>query len=257
MKIKKILLWGGLGLVALLVVGLIVMAFFLDGIVKTGVNTIGPQIVKVPLTLESIHIGILSGSATVKGLVIGNPDGYKTPNAISVGRAEVSVDLGSALSDKIIIHSVHVESPEITFEGGLSGNNLSKIEDNLNESAKTLQGSGASGVNATTPVPAGSKQAKKLEVDDFLITGAKVHVSLTGLGGKEMDLPIPDIHLTDLGKGTDGMTPAELLSQVFKAVTASTLHEVTAAVSNLGKDTEKAAQGAVKKLTSGLGGLFK
>jgi len=257
MKIKKILLWGGLGLVVLVIIGLLVTALFLDGIVKTGVNTVGPKIVKVPLTLESIHIGILSGSATVKGLVIGNPDGYKTPNAISVGLAEVSVDIGSALSDKIIIHKIHVESPEITFEGGLSGNNLSKIVDNLNETAQSLQGSGASGANAAAPAPAGTKQAKKLEVDDFLITGAKVHVSLTDLGGKEMDLPIPDIHLTDLGKGSDGLTPAELVSQVIKAVSNSTLHEVTVAVSSLGKDTEKAAQGAVKKLTSGLGGLFK
>jgi len=250
MKIKKILLWSGLGLVLLIIIGLLVTALFLDGIVKTGVNTVGPKIVKVPLTLDSIHIGILSGSATVKGLVIGNPDGYKTPNAISVGLAEVSVDVGSALSDKIIIHSVHVESPEITFEGGLSGNNLSKIVDNLNETAQSLQGSGASGANAATPAPAGTKPAKKLEVDDFLITGAKVHVSLTGLGGREMDLPIPDIHLTDLGKGSDGMTPAELVSQVIKEIT-------TATVSGLGKDAGSAAEGAVKKLSSGLGGLFK
>ena len=30
-----------------------------------------------------------------------------------------------------------MESPEITFEGGLSGNNLSTILDNVNASAKT------------------------------------------------------------------------------------------------------------------------
>lgn len=257
MKIKKILLWGGIGLVALAVIGLLVVALFLDGIVKTGVNTVGPKIVKVPLTLDSIHIGILSGSATVKGLVIGNPDGYKTPNAISVGLAEVSVDIASALSDKIVIHSVHVEAPEITFEGGLSGNNLSQIVNNLNETAKSLQGSGASGANANAPAPAGTKQAKKLEVDDFLISGAKLHVSLTGLGGKEMDLPLPDIHLTDLGKGTDGLTPAELVTKIVGTITDSSVHAVTSAVSELGKDTEKAAQGAVKKLTTGLGGLFK
>ncbi len=256
MKIKKILLWGGIGLVVLAVIGLLVVALFLDGIVKTGVNTVGPKIVKVPLTLDSIHIGILSGSATVKGLVIGNPDGYKTPNAISVGLAEVSVDIASALSDKIVIHSVHVEAPEITFEGGLSGNNLSKIVANLNETAQSL--TGGPSTNAPAPAATGAaKPAKKLEVDDFLISGAKLHVSLTGLGGKEMDLPLPDIHLTELGKGTDGLTPTELVTKVVGAVTDSSVHAVTAAISDLGKDTEKAAQGAVKKLTSGLGGLFK
>jgi len=256
MKIKKILLWSGLGLVVLAIIGLLVTALFLDGIVKTGVNTFGPRIVKVPLTLDSIHIGILSGSATVKGLVIGNPDGYKTPNAISVGLAEVSLDVASALSDKIIIHSVHVEAPEITFEGGLSGNNLSKIVNNLNETAASLTGGPGTNAPASAATSA-AKPAKKLEVDDFLISGAKLHVSLTGLGGKEMDLPLPDIHLTDLGKGTDGLTPAELVTKVVGAVSDSSLQAVTAAAGALGKDAEKATQGAVKKLTSGLGGLFK
>ena len=127
MKIKKILLAAGIGLVLLVVIALVAVAFFLDGIVKTGVETVGPKIVQVPVTLESIHIGILSGSAKVKGLVVGNPAGYQVPNAISVGLAEVSVDVASALSDKIVIHSIHVEAPEITFEGGLSDNNLFKI----------------------------------------------------------------------------------------------------------------------------------
>ena len=35
-------------------------------------------------------------------------------------------------------------------------------------------------------MPAASQPAKKIEVDDFLITGAKVHVRLTDLGGQEM-----------------------------------------------------------------------
>ncbi len=264
MKIKKILLWSGIALVVLVSVTLLVVGIFLDGIVKTAVNTVGPKIVQVPLTLDSIHIGVLSGSATVKGLVIGNPEGYKTASAVSVGLAEVSVDVASALSDKIVIHSVRVEAPEITFEGGLSGNNLSKIQANLNDTVKSLTGPGSTNSPAAPSTAATGKPAKKLEVDDFLITGAKVHVSLTGLGGKEMTLPLPDIHLTDLGKGSDGLTPADLASQVFKAISDSTLHEVTAAISNLGKDVGnlgkdagKAAVDTVNKITSGLGGLFK
>jgi len=37
------------------------------------------------------------------------------------------------LSDKLIIKTINLEAPEITFEGGLSGNNLSKILANLND----------------------------------------------------------------------------------------------------------------------------
>jgi hypothetical protein len=248
MKIKKILLAGGVGLVLLVVIALVVVALFLDGIVKTGVETVGPRIVQVPVTLEGIHIGILSGSARVKGLVVGNPAGFKTPNAVSVGLAEVSVDVASALSDKIVIHSIRVESPEITFEGGLRDNNLFKIRDGLTAGAAT--GTNAQGA-------AGAKPAKKIEVDDFLITNGIIHLDFTGLGGLKMNLPLPTIHLTDLGKGDAGLTPADLTKQVFEAIYTHTLTAVTEAVTNLGKGAGKAATEAVKNVTSGLGGLFK
>jgi uncharacterized protein involved in outer membrane biogenesis len=129
-KTKKILVVASLTALVLVVAGIIAAAVFLDDIVKKGVETVGPQIVKVPITLNEVHIGLLTGSAKVKGFVIGNPDGYKTSSAISVGLAEVGVNPLSVLSDKIVIRSVHVESPEITFEGNpLSKNNLGDIMD--------------------------------------------------------------------------------------------------------------------------------
>ena len=253
MKIKKILLWIGLGVVVLGFIAVIVVALSLDRIVKKGVEVVGPRIVQVPITLDGIHIGVLSGSATVKNLIVGNPDGYKTPYAVSVGVADVSVNIASALSDKIVIHSIHVDAPEITFEGGLSGNNLGKIMDNLKSPPQTAG-------TSVTNVPVsqgGTATSKKIEVDDFLITGAKVHVVLTSLGGKEMSLTLPTIHLTDLGKGDAGLTPADLIRQVFQAITTTTLASVTTSLGDLSKDAQKIGKGEVDKVKSGLGGFFK
>ena len=259
-KAKKIFLIGGLLVLVLLIIGILVAATFLDGIVKTGVETVGPKIVQVPITLNEIHIGLFTGSAKVKGMVIGNPTGYKTANAISVGLAEVGVNPFSILSDKIVIRSVHVEAPEITFEGNpLGKNNLGDIMDTVNALAKS--GSTPS-TNKTANGPA--KPAKKIEVDDFLITGAKVHVSITGMGGKEMTLPLPDIHLTNLGSGSEGLTPVELTRAVLSAITSATIKAVASAatdigkgVENLGKDAGKAVGSGVDKITKGIGGLFK
>jgi hypothetical protein len=255
---KKIPLIIGIGVVVLLVVAVMVVAFFLDGIVKKGVETVGPQITKVAIHLDSIHIGLLTGSAKVRGLVVGNPEGYKTPNAIRVGLAEVGVNPFSVLSDKIVVRSIHVESPEITFEGGIGGNNLSKIMDNVNDVAI------AGGPPATnTTAKTASKPAKKIEVDEFLITGAKVHASITGLGGKELTLMLPPIHLTDLGKGSDGLTPTDLTRAVLKAITTATVKAVADSAMNLGKggeilgkDAGKTAVESVDKIKKGIGGLL-
>jgi hypothetical protein len=227
-----------------IVAGIIVMATSLDGIVKRGVETFGPQITKVSVSLESVHVVLFTGSATVKGLVVGNPAGCKSPQAISVGLAEVGVNPFSILSDKIVIRTIHVVSPEITFEGGLGGNNLGKILENVNDFGKT-------GGKPSTSVAA-SQPGKKIEVDDFFITGAKIHVHLTDLGGKEMTMPLPDIHLTDLGINDEGLTPAELTKAILKAVTSATVKAVSPSVNNFGMGATE----DVDKVKKGLGGLF-
>jgi hypothetical protein len=256
---KKIAWIIGIGIVVLLIVVVVAVGLFLGPIVKTGIEAIGPKITQVSIKVDAVNVSLLTGSASVKGLVVGNPDGYKTPNAISIGTAAVGVNPLSVLSDKIVVRSIHVESPEITFEGGLGGNNLSKIMDNVNGSAQT--GGPVSTNSAGKPKP-----AKKIEVDDFLITGAKVHGTLVLFGGKEVTLPsltIPEIHLTDLGKNGDGITPTELTRAVLNAVTSATVKAVTGAATDLGKnlgnvgqDAGKAAAEGVDKLKKGLGGLL-
>jgi hypothetical protein len=109
------------------------------------------------------------------------------------------------------------------------------------------------------------KATKKIEVDDFLITGAKVHVRLTGnLGGlisREMTLPLPDIHLTNLGKGTDGLTATELTRSVLSAITSTTIKAVAADATNLGgkgaQILKQGGQGTFNKATKTIGNLFK
>jgi uncharacterized protein involved in outer membrane biogenesis len=180
------------------------------------------------------------------------------PQAISVGLVAVGVNPLSVLSDKIVVRSVRVEAPEITFEGSPFGkNNLGQIMDNINAIAKS---GGPTATNA--PLQAGKKSAKKIEVDDILITGAKVHVRLKGLGG--MTLPLPPIHLTDLGKDSDGITVTDLTRRVLGAITSATLKVVISAVTDIGKDAEnvgkdagKAVGGGMNKITKGIGGLFK
>ena len=255
-KPKKILLFAGIAVLVLLIAGIAVTAFYLDDIVKKGVETVGPQIVKVPISLKAVHIGVVTGSAKVKGLVIGNPEGYKTSFAISVGLAEVGVNPASILSDKVVIRSVHVEDPEITFEGNpLGKNNLGDIMDAVNATAR-------SGGPPSTNTKAGGKPAQKIEVDDFLITGAKVHVSITGMAGKETTLPLPEIHLQNLGQGSGGLTPTDLTHAVLSAITSATIKAVASAatdlkgVENLGKDAGKAAGAGADKIKKGLGGLL-
>ncbi len=256
---KKILIRVSIGLLVLVIIGVIVVGLFLGNIIKAGMETVGPKITQTSLKVDSVSVSLLGGSAGIKGLVLGNPEGFKTAQAISVGKAAVSVAPRSVLADKVIIRAVEVRDAEITFEGSPFGaNNLKKLMDNVNAIA--------AGSKSATNAPAETgttKPAKKLQVDDFLITGAKVHVSLTGMGGKEMTLPLPPIHLSGLGAGPEGITPAALTKEVLGQITAATIKAVGSAVTDLGKGATDAAKDVGKTVGAGankigksIGGLF-
>lgn len=251
---KKLLVGGLLALVILAVVAVLAVGIFLDSAVKKGVETVGPQLTKVSVKLDSVGLSLLSGSGKVNGLVVGNPEGYKTPNAINIGHASLAISPGSLLSDKVVVKSIRVDAAEVTFEGGLSGNNLSKILDNVNAAT--------GGDMPASDTPAGSKPGKKLQVDDFLMTGARVKVSLTGMGGQSVTVPLPDIHLTGLGQSSDGITSAELTKVVLKEViTGATKVAASDKVKELTKGVtdaaSKAAGDVVDKTTKSVTDLFK
>ncbi len=268
---KKKLLKIAIVLLVIVVVTVLVVGYFIGDIVKAGMETVGPKVTQTTLTVGSVHVGILTGSAGVNNLALGNPDDYKAkaPNAITVGKAVVSVAPMSVLSDKIVIKSVEMRSPEITFQGNPFGaNNLKKIMDNANSFVSGI--TGAPDTNAPAQ-PGTKKTAKKLEVDDFLITDAKVHAVISGipgLGTKEITLPLPTIHFSDLGKSPDGITAGDLIKKIMSEITTATIKAVGDAATQLVKGASDAATGAVKdasktigdgagKIGKSIGGLFK
>jgi len=261
---KKILMTIGIILVVLILALTVGVTIFIGPIIKSGIETIGPKITQVPVTLDAVDVSLLSGRAAIKGLVVGNPTGFTTPEAIKLRRAEVSLDPLSVTKPKVVIRAIRVESPEITFDGGVNSNNLNKIMENVNAVAQKAAPAPAS--KGATPAPSANTQppAPKIEVDDFLITGAKVHVHLTGLMNKEMTVSIPDIHLTNLGQGTDGITPAELVRVVLNQINLSTIKVVSQTIANsgkliegMGRDVTKESMGTIKNVTKSLGGLLK
>ncbi len=240
-----------IALAALVVLAAIIIGVFLDGIAKKTIETYGSGMTQASVTMDSIHLSLLTGSAKVKGLVVGNPAGYNTPHALSVGTIAVGVDPWTVFSQKIVMRSIRLESPDIIFEGGLGGNNLSQILDNINSS-----GAG-SGPPATNPA-AHAESQRKYEVDDLRVTGAKVEVVLTGMG-QPQEMTLPEIHLTDLGKDSEGITAAELARRVIGAINSATIEMVASDAVRLGKNAatlKQAGENAGKQIRSSFGNTF-
>src|SRR5664279_4797003 len=130
---KKLFIRLLIALVVVVILAVLAVGLFLDGAIKRGVETFGPRLTKVDIKLRSVHLSLLSGAGTFKGLAVGNPEGFKMPSAINIGEATLALKPGSLLSDKLIIKTINVQAPEITFETDLRHNNLNKIVSNLQE----------------------------------------------------------------------------------------------------------------------------
>jgi hypothetical protein len=228
--------------------------FFLGAIVKTGVEKAGPLITKTPVTLDGATVSLFNGSGTLKGFTVANPEGFKTPNAIRVGSVGVSLVPGSLFSSKVVVRRVRVDAPEITYEAALGGSNIGKLLDNIKSVASQEKTGGSTNTAA----------GKALQVDEFLVTGGKIHVGASVLGGGTATLDLPEIRLANLGQGPAGITPAELSEKVFGQIVDSTAKLVMQNAAKIGGEvTEKAknigtdAADRLKKAGSGVSDLLK
>ena len=238
---------------ALVIVAAAAGFMFLGSIVKAGVEKGGPYITKVPVTLDGATISVFNGSGQLKGFVMGNPEGFKSKEAVRVGSVALKLEPGSVLGDKIIVRSIRVEGPEITYEAALGGSNIGKILENIQSVAST---------DKTAPEQPGS--SKPLQVDLFIISGAKLNVTDSVIGGTAVTLPLPEIRLDNLGQGPEGITAADLSAKVFGEVVEASAKAVTANAVKLGgnitdatKNLGTSAKDSAKKAASGITDLFK
>ena len=262
---KRILLIVG-ALLAVMVIGLVVFVFTgLGGAIKAIVEGVGSKATGTEVTLASADVSLTSGDGTLKGLVVGNPKGFKTPSAIELGQIHVKIDTSTVTSGTVVVKEILIEGPRLTYElGAGGGSNIGVIQDNVAAMGGGSGGGGSKGTGGGKP--SGEPKAKepkedggtKVIIEDLVVRGGHVAVSASFLSGKDLGAPLPDIHLRDIGKAEGGVTSSELAKRILDALT----HGALDAVKGLNLDSlEKAAGGAlggaIKSATDILGGKKK
>jgi uncharacterized protein involved in outer membrane biogenesis len=268
---KKILSIVGIVVLVLIVVVLL----FLGSIVKTGIEKVGPKIAGVPINVEKVVINPLGGVVNVKGLIIGNPEGFKTDSAMDLGEFKLDIAMGSLFSDTIVIKQILVDAPEITYERGLKTSNLGTLLDTLKAEEKQEE------ETVVEETPKEKAVGKKVIIEDFQLNDAKIHATFTAMGGRKMQIPLGSIQMTDIGKESGGTSVIDATTEVLTKVVASVGTAASGALSGAGdlagdtlkgagdltgdtlkgagdavKGTTDAAKDATDALKKGIGGLF-
>lgn len=207
------LLWIG-GVLLLLIGGGAWWLFSsLDRIVASAIRSYAPEITQVDVTLDSAKVLPAEGQAALYGLTLGNPKGFATSRALSVGQIRMSLDVATITQDVVRIKELTIERPEITYELASGASNLDVLQRNVEAYVASKTGTG--------PQTPGGRPEKKVVIDHLYIQGGIAQVSAPLLKGKVVTVPVPDLHLKDIGKKGGGATAGEAARQVFTALTQS------------------------------------
>src|SRR5438874_2182334 len=74
---KKFILRSAVILLVCIVLLVAASIYFLGSIIKKGFETVGPQITKTEMKMDGATLSLLSGSGKLKGLFVGNPEGFR------------------------------------------------------------------------------------------------------------------------------------------------------------------------------------
>ncbi|BBD07087.1 hypothetical protein [Desulfovibrio ferrophilus] len=261
---KKLIVWGGLGLTLLVAGAIAVTIMSINPLIEKAVNTFGPKLVAAPVHLDTSDVSVFSGEGELRGLFVGNPAGYKSESAFKLGAVRVKVDKESFASDRIVINDITILAPQITYELSGRKSNIQALLDNVNKTAGQEQAAEKQRKKSGQEEPGGGQ---KIQIDNLLIKGGEITLAITGLGGEVMTVPLPEIHLTDIGKDKDGATPAEAFAQIMAAVNKAVGKAAAGSLGNLTKGLEKSLEdlknnsGDLKKgvddLSKGIKGMFQ
>ena len=242
---KKFLIVGVILIVAVVGVGAYVLMSSLDSAIKTAVEQIGSDATGTKVSLNEVEISPTSGHGALRGFRMTNPKGFAEGDAFKFDEVSVTIDVLTIFSDPVVIKEVVIAKPEITYAIGDGSSNVDEIEKNVNDYAGA-EDSGSGG---------GSSEGPKLIIENLYMRDGTVMVSAPAMTDETLSAPLPDIHLTDIGKDGGGATPGEVASQAMAAIADSAKQAVQSvdadALMKGAGEMAGEAQGELEKATEG------
>lgn len=232
-----------LGVLIALVVLLLAVEFAIDSMIRSSFRLAVPAFLGVKeASVETLDFSFFKKhTLLLENLHIGNPEGYKTDGLFDLAKVDVKIKLSSLFSSAIEIEHVWIDGVEVTYEKGLTSSNLADLL------ARFESG------DSPEPAPDAPKKeksaSKPVVIRDLNIEGTRLHPTITLAQGFAPSIPLPPIHLTDIGAPAKEGDPAGItLAGALRLVLQALLSSVTGTA---GATVDLAVDG-VKAVGSGI-----
>lgn len=256
MKALKIILGIVLVLVLIVAIAMYLVVQNLDAVVKTAVETVGPQVTLTDVGLREAKIEIKNGRAELNGLTIANPQGFSDANIFQMDTVVVDIDPASLREKVYVINELRIDGAKLLAEQkGVKDTNIQALLDNLKKS-----GSGAESAEAE----ADAESDVRLMVEKLTFVNGNVDLKTEQLGDYQMQLPTIDV--ANIGDKQTGLAPDELATAILQPILAEAKQQVRDELEDKAKEKakERLQEELDKKLSpedqkklEGLKGLLK
>ena len=240
-------------LIILLGGGLFYLHTNLDSIVKNAIEEYGSQAAKTDVRVGSVKIVLAAGTGAINDLSIANPRGFSSSKAIETGLASIKIQPGSVTGGgPIVIDEIVIDRTQVQFEVTESGDsNLQTLENNARGSAPAAGSTAEKNQQAEVP-------SRKVIINHLYIRNAQATISHPLLK-EQLSAQLPTIELKDIGKDTNGASPAQVAEQVLKGITQSAKQAASAQLNKkLGGVLMKKATGSgADKVLNRMNGLLR
>lgn len=225
-------------------VGVYLAFNYIDLIVKVALEHWGPDVTGVSVKVGEVEISPRDGLGRIRGLEIGSPRGFTAPRAVRFGEIRVALDPSTITDRVIVIRSLTLEAPQITYEKGAKAANLDVIQDQIEAYVKR------SGASSSGSGKDASSYKRRFIIERLSIRRARVTMTNPGLKGQGLNFDLPDVQLTDVGRRQNGVTASEAA-----AIVASTLQ--TRIAQKVLTNFDLLRKGGIEGAVDALKGLLK
>jgi len=210
---KRIPIVAGVLACVLLLTVLLVSAL-LEAIVERGIRAAGPPLLGVQTRLDDARIRPLAGEVELRGLFIGNPEGFSSPSFMQAGRIKVGANVAALFHKEVHLREVLIDGPEFTLESkGLGSDwNYQRVLDHLGKKKESKPRRDES------RRPGKEKEPVRLKIDLVRVTNVRVNVVVAGK--KLPSLTIDEITLRNLSENGKAVPPERIILKVIREVVA-------------------------------------
>ena len=183
--------------------------FYLDSIVKSGIEVVGSSLLGTAVTVDSVLVSPISGQGTISGLRVENPEGFDSQYAFELDSVSVNIDVNSLFSDVVEVESVTIMQPIITYETKITTDNIRTLLANLPESEPAA----GSADEAVEP-------AQKLVIREFHMVGSQLNF-VTAIASAPVTLA--DIEIRNIGAEGGSASTANAIRVVMQELVQTIL----------------------------------